>query len=118
MFYLFSLKFDVENEDKYLKLKDVSKYKEVLYTIPENKCINPPIVVGFGPAGMFAGLILALSGLKPIILERGKDVEARKARLLKKDRLILISSLKQGYWILNLMFNLEKVEQVLFQTEN
>lgn len=32
---------------------------------------------------MFAGLILALSGLKPIILERGKDVEARKADVQK-----------------------------------
>ncbi|MCC8073443.1 MAG: hypothetical protein LIO62_04890 [Clostridiales bacterium] len=37
-----------------------------------------PIVVGFGPAGMFAGLILAEAGLKPLILERGKNVDDRK----------------------------------------
>ena len=83
VFYLFSLKFDVENEDKYLKLKDVSKYKEVLYTIPENKCINPPIVVGFGPAGMFASLLLARAGANPIVLERGKAVEERQADIDK-----------------------------------
>ncbi len=43
MFYLFSLKFDVENEDKYLKLKDVSKYKEVLYTIQNNNGVEKEI---------------------------------------------------------------------------
>ncbi len=36
-----------------------------------------PIVVGSGPAGMFAGLALAEAGLKPIILERGADVDTR-----------------------------------------
>ena len=37
-----------------------------------------PVVVGFGPAGMFAALVLARSGLKPIILERGQTVEKRQ----------------------------------------
>ena len=37
-----------------------------------------PIVVGFGPAGIFAGLVLALSGLKPIILEQGKCASERQ----------------------------------------
>ncbi len=36
-----------------------------------------PIVVGFGPCGMFAALILAQSGFKPIVLERGKKVRER-----------------------------------------
>ncbi len=36
-----------------------------------------PIIVGFGPCGMFCGLALSLMGLKPIILERGKKVEER-----------------------------------------
>lgn len=36
-----------------------------------------PVVVGFGPAGMFAALTLAKAGLKPLVIERGADVESR-----------------------------------------
>lgn len=36
-----------------------------------------PIVIGFGPCGLFAALILAQMGFKPIVLERGKEVRAR-----------------------------------------
>ena len=38
-----------------------------------------PIIVGFGPAGMFAALILAQAGLRPLVLERGQEVDARTA---------------------------------------
>lgn len=61
------------------KSNKVQIVKPYIYTLPENKRVSRfrPVVVGFGPAGMFAGLILAQAGLKPIILERGKDVESR-----------------------------------------
>jgi uncharacterized protein len=36
-----------------------------------------PVVVGFGPCGLFAALILAQAGFRPIVLERGKDVRRR-----------------------------------------
>lgn len=39
---------------------------------------DPVIVVGGGPAGMFASLRLLMEGRKPVILERGKDVHSRK----------------------------------------
>ena len=40
---------------------------------------RPPVIVGFGPAGLFAGLYLARAGLRPLIIERGDDVDARSA---------------------------------------
>ncbi len=53
------------------------KYK---YEIPPVKRTSHlrPVIVGFGPAGMLCGLILAKCGLKPLILERGGDVDKRK----------------------------------------
>lgn len=38
---------------------------------------NRPVIAGFGPCGMFAGLILAQAGYRPIIVERGKPIEER-----------------------------------------
>ena len=40
-----------------------------------------PVIIGFGPAGIFCGLMLARAGLHPLILERGADVEERTAKV-------------------------------------
>ena len=38
---------------------------------------NPPVIIGTGPAGLFAGLVLAQMGYRPLLLERGDDVDRR-----------------------------------------
>lgn len=48
------------------------------YDLPDNKKFSKtPVIVGFGPAGMFCGLILARCGANPIIIEQGQDVDTR-----------------------------------------
>ena len=51
---------------------------------PPKPCPAPekrPVVVGFGPAGMFAALIFALAGQRPLVLERGEDAAARHEKV-------------------------------------
>ncbi|HRX86021.1 MAG TPA: FAD-dependent oxidoreductase [Phycisphaerae bacterium] len=43
-----------------------------------------PVVVGFGPAGMFAALLLAEAGYQPIVLERGRDVRNRHRDIMQR----------------------------------
>ena len=64
------------------------------YELPEYQDVStaePVIVVGAGPAGMFAALKLLMLGLKPVILERGKDVHARKFDMAKLSQTGLVN---------------------------
>ena len=77
--YIMTLDFDINNEKKFLRHKNISRPKTEKYILPDckNKGIRP-VVAGFGPAGMFCALSLAEMGLRPIVLERGKCVEERQ----------------------------------------
>ena len=68
-------------EEKLLKkgLKDIAPYTPPVYEIKKLIADTRPVVVGFGPAGMFAALCLARAGLRPIVLERGQAAAERKA---------------------------------------
>lgn len=59
-----NIRFDKVNEQKF----------EIL---PVKGSIKRPVVAGFGPCGMFAALVLAKAGTKPIVLERGSSMEKR-----------------------------------------
>ncbi|MDP4182869.1 MAG: NAD(P)/FAD-dependent oxidoreductase, partial [Bacillota bacterium] len=43
----------------------------------DKNIVGRPVVVGFGPSGMFAALVLAQNGYKPIVIERGESMEKR-----------------------------------------
>ena len=80
-----SVLIEVEgSEEAALKrLKNASVYSEPVYTYKsaKNSVENPPVVIGFGPAGIFAAYTLAKAGLKPIVIERGSDVDTRTAEV-------------------------------------
>lgn len=59
------------------------------FVLPEYRDVHgaePVAVVGAGPAGMFAALKLLTLGLRPVVIERGKDVHARKADMARLSR--------------------------------
>lgn len=63
-----------KNKDKDVSLTPDMEYK---YVARDLNCDSRPIVIGFGPAGIFCALILSQMGLKPIVLERGEDIDSR-----------------------------------------
>lgn len=82
--YVYSLDVEVKNEEKILakfrKDAHIKPAPDTSYKFVATTEIAPqarPVIVGFGPAGIFAALILAQAGFKPIVLERGKEVRKR-----------------------------------------
>lgn len=58
--------------------------REETYRCPDPGVVplkNRPVVIGTGPAGLFCGLMLARCGYRPLLLERGGDVDARKQKV-------------------------------------
>ncbi|WP_431476020.1 NAD(P)/FAD-dependent oxidoreductase [Massilia eburnea] len=64
-------------DDKHLMVSPDMAYKYVAQGVNADGKQPRPVVIGMGPCGLFAALILAQMGLKPIILERGKAVRER-----------------------------------------
>ena len=82
---VYTLDIDVADEaavlERFAKDHDVrptpdTSYKFVAH-VPDGWQGKRPVVIGAGPCGLFAGLILAQMGFKPIILDRGKVVRER-----------------------------------------
>jgi uncharacterized protein len=81
---VYSLDCEVKNEAKILakfsRDPHVKSSPDISYKFVANApdtLKSRPVIIGFGPAGIFAALILAQSGFKPIVLERGKAVRER-----------------------------------------
>ncbi|MEI6287146.1 MAG: hypothetical protein WCP79_11640 [Bacillota bacterium] len=76
---------DLQAQKKILKSKLAKRYIATPATRPIPVVFSSsearPIVVGFGPAGMFAAYQLAKSGFRPIVYERGSDVDIRTQKV-------------------------------------
>jgi len=83
LFYVYEIDVDINNEGEYLKNnKDIDVLKAPIekyeFKISGNKELNNrPVIIGAGPAGLFAAYLLAENGYKPIIFERGEKIEDR-----------------------------------------
>jgi len=79
--FVYTVDVSLENEKAVLKKnKDLVPTPDMKYMYPKpgDKLLeNRPVIIGMGPTGLFAGLILAQMGYKPIILERGESVDDR-----------------------------------------
>lgn len=84
--YNIAVKLNID-EKKYLdniKNNNITIYENKPLLIDKNKIVDnkieeydKPIIVGFGPSGIFCAYILTLFGINPIVLERGKSIEER-----------------------------------------
>ena len=83
--FMLSVDISLQNEKKALEnlgkdCKDINKaefYRYEQLTVPPESKHKTPVVVGFGPAGIFAALVLARGGMKPVVIERGSNVDTR-----------------------------------------
>lgn len=82
--YVYTVGVTVRGDEQRLvrRCRSAAIAHEKAYPIPH---VAPPetrpVIVGFGPAGMFAALLLARAGARPIVLERGPDARTRSAQI-------------------------------------
>ena len=76
IFYNYTIDIELKNKKKERKFEKVDDTKLLQINV-NRKSKYQPVIIGAGPAGLFAGLIMVENGIKPIILERGKQIDER-----------------------------------------
>lgn len=100
IFYVYTVDILVDDENKYSKFEHVDLDDEAKINVNVNrKSTKKPIVIGAGPAGLFAALTLVQNGIKPIVLEQGKSVDERQKdveNFWKEGKLNTLSNVQFG----------------------
>ena len=78
IFYNYTIDVKVKNEKKYPKVKQVDKEVYDINVQVKRKSNLRPVIIGAGPAGLFAAITFVENGLSPIIVEQGKSVDERQ----------------------------------------
>ncbi len=84
--FIYTVDVEADKEEQLVKKagnSQIQVVREQEYRFPAavGKASCSPVIVGSGPAGLFCGLMLAQAGYKPLILERGDDVDTRKEKV-------------------------------------
>ncbi len=75
--YKYQVLVNVKDENKYLHIKNVVLYKKVDTSVKKISSNTRPIIVGYGPSGIFSAYRLIEAGIKPIVFEKGKRIDER-----------------------------------------
>jgi uncharacterized FAD-dependent dehydrogenase len=104
--FIYSVDVDVSDEarllEKFVDDGQIAPTPDMAYRLVARAPPGPvarPLIVGFGPAGIFAALVLAQMGFRPLVLERGKPVRERARdtwRLWRENRLDPESNVQFG----------------------
>lgn len=84
LYYSYTVDVEVAGEKNVVhkaKNPQIALCSEETYRFPEpgdGRLKHPPVIIGTGPAGLFCGLMLARHGYRPVLLERGQDVDTRR----------------------------------------
>ena len=86
--YVYTVELSMPREERLVRSapgRNVTLVERKEYVFPKalRRSSLPPVIVGMGPAGLFAALFLARNGIPSIVLERGKDVDTRTADVEK-----------------------------------
>lgn len=90
LLYIYAVDVQIEGNEasavRRAKSPNILTVQEKAYQFPgpedgAERLTERPVIIGFGPAGLFCGLMLARAGFRPLILERGADVDTRTAQV-------------------------------------
>ena len=107
--YIYTIDVQTENQARILRRirsVNIQKTEPAKYCPPKSgdqPLCHRPVIIGTGPAGLFCGLLLARAGYRPLLFERGGQVEQRqqKVSLMKPQTSSLVREAQEPFLMAN-----------------